>query len=103
MNSLSVDDNDTNQWKSRDINAQDTIYTETPKSIYFRNYIEFQSWKISNSIEAPLYLINKHYKQNIIDKKTVTIGENKETILIIKTGFYNFKKGITTPNEDIFM
>ena len=103
MNDLSIDDTDTNQWKSRDISAQDTVFIERPTMKYFRNYFNFQSWKLENSISLPVYLIQKYEKKNILKRLSILIGEDEESILVIKAGFYNFEKGITLPNEDIFI
>lgn len=101
LNTLQVDDTDTNLWRSRDIAPQDILFVEKPATKYFRNYFEFQSWKIENSISVPIYLIQKFMK--IIEKFTVIIGEDTENILVIRSGFYDFEKGISLPDEDIFI
>lgn len=94
------DDTDTNQWKSRNIGAQDTIFTERPESLYFRNYLEFQAWKLNCSIEVPVYLIEKYDREHILDSLKITIGEDEGYIYVIREGFYDLEKGISVPGED---
>lgn len=100
---MKQDETDSNHWKSRNIPAQDTIFVVKPESIYFRNYLEFQAWKLSHSLEIPVYLIDKYRKDNILEKPlTVYIGEDKEEILIIRYGFYEFDKGVSLLSKDQF-
>jgi len=103
MNTLSIDDNDTNQWRSRDIGAQDTIFMERPAAKYFRSYFDFQSWKLEHSISIPVYLIQNYEKNSILERFPVLIGEDEESILVVKVGFYNFERGISLPKEDMFI
>jgi len=104
MQKMQRDDTDSNLWKSRNIPPQDTVYVKKPESPYFRNYLEFQAWKLSYSIEIPVYLIEKFRKENILQKpETVYIGEDKECILIIREDFYTFERGISLPLKDQFM
>ena len=103
MQKTAEDDNDTNQWKSRNIGAQDTVFVKKPESSYFRNYLEYQSWKLNSSIEIPVYLIEKYKKSNIIIYKEVTVGEDKITLILLNEEFYSFEKGIFLPDNDMFM
>jgi len=103
MNNSSIDDNDTNQWRSRNIDPQDIVFIAKPNNKYFRNYFDFQSWKLEHSINLPIYLINKYEKSYILERLTIFIGEEEESITLIKEGFYNFERGISLPEEDIFI
>jgi CRISPR-associated endonuclease/helicase Cas3 len=103
MQKVAEDDTDTNQWRSRNIGPQDTIFVAKPNSTYFRNHLEFQCWKLSYSIEIPLYLIKKYQKNHILDSIPIIIGEEKENILVIRNEFYGFEKGISLPDEDNFI
>ncbi|OFY49410.1 MAG: CRISPR-associated protein Cas3 [Bacteroidetes bacterium GWF2_41_31] len=89
-----TDDTDTNFWKSRNIAPQDTVYIQKPESKFFYNYFDFQSWKLQNSIELPVYLIEKGKKLNMIDALTIWIKDEKEIILTIRPEFYNYNKGV---------
>lgn len=95
------DDTDTNYWKSRDIAAQDTVFVSEPETNYFNSYLSYQNWKLSNSIELPIYLIEKAKKNYMIDLKSIKIKDETETIWVIREGFYNKKKGVTFIEEDV--
>jgi len=89
-----VDDTDTNFWRSRKIESQDTVFVEKPPTIYFNNYLEYQSWKIKYSMELPVYLIEKGRKQYKIDSLKIHVKDELETIYVIREGFYNDNIGI---------
>ena len=95
-----TDDTDTNFWRSRNILPQDTVYVAHPESNFFYNYYSFQNWKLSNSLELPVYLIEKIKKLHMIDLETIWINDNKEVVYVIRDGFYNKKNGIVFPGND---
>lgn len=97
------DDTDTNYWKSRDIAAQDTVFVSKPETNYFNSYLSYQNWKLSNSVELPVYLIEKGKKNHMVDLKSIKIKDETETIYVIREGFYNNKKGVTFIEEDTFL
>ena len=88
-----IDDTNTNFWRSRNIESQDTVFVEKPTSLFFINYLEFQSWKIKNSIEMPVYLIEKGREQCKIDSIKIHVKDEVEVIYVIRAGFYTFEKG----------
>jgi CRISPR-associated endonuclease/helicase Cas3 len=90
-----TDDTDTNFWQSRNIEPQDTVFVEKPPSHRFRNYLEYQSWKIKNSIELPVYLIEKGRKSYKIDTCEIKYKDKTERIDVVKYGFYDYEKGIS--------
>lgn len=106
---MTKEDDTSNQfWKSRDIPAQETVFVSKPQSTYFKNWHDFQEYKVSMSIEIPLYLIQKALKQHIIDVVNVSIGteeEQKETIYVIREGFYTTFLGFTlnVNNDSVFL
>ena len=106
---MTKEDDTSNQfWKSRDIPAQETVFVSKPQSTYFKNWHDFQEYKVSMSIEIPLYLIQKALKQHIIDVVNVSIGteeEQKETIYVIRKGFYTTFLGFTlnVNNDSVFL
>lgn len=103
LQKLKTDDTDTNYWRSRNIPHQDTVYVNKPESNFFQNYLSFQNWKILNSLDLPVYLIEKGKRYHMIDVETIKIRENLETIYVIREGFYNKFRGITFTEEDNFL
>jgi len=97
-----TDDTDANFWKSRNISPQDTVYIEKPLSNTFYNYFNFQNWKLKNSLELPVYLIEKGTKLHMIDLVRVKIKEEYESIYVIREGFYNSEKGAIFLEENQF-
>ncbi|PSR02144.1 MAG: CRISPR-associated helicase Cas3' [Bacteroidetes bacterium SW_11_45_7] len=97
------DDTDTNFWSSRDIPSQDTVFVSMPDKTYFENYLAFQNWKIENSIELPVYLIEKGRKNHIIDLKELRVKEDMIKIYILREGFYSYEFGIKLTSESQFL
>ncbi len=96
------DDMDMNYWRSRNIPPQDSVYVSLPESLFFCNYFEFQEWKLSNSIEIPIYLIKKFLKNHILDYKSIYIKNEEQKVMVIREGFYSLEKGVFLPNNEMF-
>ena len=101
------DDTSNQFWRSRDIPPQESVFVCKPPSLYFKNWHDFQEYKLSTSIEIPLYLIQKGLRQHIFDVIKVPIGTEgqKEGIYVIREGFYNKTLGLTlnVNNDSIFL
>jgi CRISPR-associated endonuclease/helicase Cas3 len=98
-----ADDTTANFWKSRNIAAQNTVFTESPSTHYFRSHLEYQSWKIQYSIELPVYLIEKGRKLHMVDLHKIKCQDDIENIYIIRNGFYNYDKGVIFNEIDNFL
>jgi len=98
-----TDDTGTNFWKSRNIAAQDTVYVEEPPSKIFNNYFSLQNWKLNNSLELPIYLIERCKKLHIIDLINIRFKEENESIYVIRKGFYDKIKGVIIGEYNIFI
>lgn len=97
-----TDDADTNFWRSRNIAPQDSVFVEKPISNTFYNYFSFQNWKLKNSLELPVYLIEKGKKLHMIDLQKIRIKGEYEIIYVIREGFYDKVKGVSFMEEDQF-
>ncbi len=100
---MATDDTDTNFWRSRNIAPQDTVFIEKPSSKFFYNYFGFQNWKLNNSLELPVYLIEKGKKLHMIDLEKIRIKDEEEFIYVIREEFYNKTKGVIFMEEDQFL
>lgn len=94
-----TDDTDTNFWRSRNIAPQDTVFVEKPTSKFFYNHFSFQNWKLNNSLELPVYLIEKAKSLKIIALEKIWIKDEEERIYIIHEGFYNNEVGVRFNDE----
>jgi len=87
-------DTGVNFWTSRNIPPQETVFVRMPESNYFNNYLAYQSWKLENSIELPLYLIERAKKNHMIDLKLIIVRGESENIYVIREGFYSVERGV---------
>jgi CRISPR-associated endonuclease/helicase Cas3 len=97
---VATDDTDTVFWKSRDIVMNETVFVNRPTSTHFLNHLDFQCWKIYNSIDLPMYFVSRGLKKNMIDIVDVFICEERQQIYVVREGFYNDEVGIQFPKED---
>jgi CRISPR-associated endonuclease/helicase Cas3 len=97
-----ADDSSTDFWKSRNILRHDTVFVRKPPVEVFRNFFEYQNWKIRFSVELPLYLIKKAIKGHKIDTDSIRYGEHEERVFVIREGFYDKEKGAAFREADIY-
>ena len=98
-----VDDTTVNFWTSRDIPAQETVFIQSPERMYFNNYLAYQSWKLENSLELPLYILEKAIKNHYVDLKPLRIKDEEENIYVIREGFYSFEIGVDFRKAESFL
>ncbi|GAB3817688.1 hypothetical protein GCM10028895_14060 [Pontibacter rugosus] len=93
-------------WKSRDIDAQDTVYVRPPSDtdaaegndqrvFPFLNYDAFRSYQLEYGISCPTYLIKKGLKTGQLTVFAYSIGQDEKDIhkLYIYSG-YNDEIGL---------
>lgn len=100
------DDEESKEWRSRNIVYQDDVFVCPPPTHQFRNYSEFLEYKLLYAISLPEYLVIKgKNKLNRIDSGyEVKIGKNSIVRLnVVRTGFYDDKKGLDLTREDNFL
>lgn len=100
------DDVESKEWRSRNIVYQDDVFVCPPPTHQFRNYSEFLEYKLLYAISLPEYLVIKgKNKLNRIDSGyEVKIGKNSIVRLnVVRTGFYDDKKGVDLTREDNFL
>ncbi|MBQ6751710.1 MAG: CRISPR-associated helicase Cas3' [Bacteroidaceae bacterium] len=82
------DDTSNQFWKSRNIPPQEIVFVCAPENSHFKNWHDFQEYKIEKSIEIPNYMVKNH--DGDFYPCLVTIGMyEKENILIMREGVYN--------------
>lgn len=100
---MNVDDVETNIWKSRDIVEQEIVFVSKPETMYFVSYMDFQRWKLSNSIELPLYLVREGLVEHIIDLLELQVKDKVEHCYVIREGFYRSDIGVIFKKDDSFI
>jgi len=89
-----TEDTDTNFWRSRNIAPQETVFVEKPTSKFFYNYFGFQNWKLNNSLELPVYIIERGKRLHMIDLVRIWIKDDEEVIYVVREGYYNSVEGL---------
>jgi len=87
------DDTDSQEWKSRDIAGNDTVFVNFPKTNYFYYWQDFQEYKIENSIEIPSYML----RNGIKNKKVITVKikvADEDISIFIALNSYNMEVGL---------
>ncbi len=99
-----VDDTETIFWKSRDIDNNQTVLTSFPENPYYHNYMDWQEFKMKNSVDLPAYLIQKGKKLCKIYQSPIYLKDDKITVWRTHLGIYEFEKGLffSEDSSDIF-
>lgn len=100
---IAPDDDSTQVWKSRDIDAQKVVYAEVDFSLdlgsdthYFPNSTAFREWALSHSITIPAHEHKAGLDTGRLEQVTIIIGRgNKaEKIAAVRKPFYSIEKGL---------
>lgn len=104
-----IEDEDTMEWKSRDIGPQKIVFVRKPESKRMSKR-EFQEYGLLYGINIPLYKLSKIRKAHHIDQETVFIGNTLDGQLqpidIVREGFYDERLGLNlsaSKEEDYFL
>lgn len=94
------DDTDNQEWKSRNIAGNESVFVEFPETDNFQYWQDFQEFKIENSVDISSYLIKSGLKKNKLIAKTIKI-QNDEHLIYIATNAYNFDYGLQLSQDCI--
>lgn len=84
---------ETEHWKSRDIDAQITVFIKVPEN-YFKNYMEFQEFKNEWGIPVQYYLVHQGLENGSLSKHKVAIRDDERTIIVANSAAYSFDEGL---------
>ncbi|MCO6461675.1 MAG: CRISPR-associated helicase Cas3' [Saprospiraceae bacterium] len=94
------DDTENQEWKSRSILGNESVFVEFPESDDFLYWQDFQEFKVENSIDISSYLIKNGLKNNKLTKKDIKVSG--ETLMIyIATNAYSFDCGLQMSPDSI--
>ena len=99
----SEDEEQTHEWKSRDIAQQQTVYVkvkiptiisdDTP-TLDLRNRIEFRKWNLRHGIQIYGYQLEAARKNGAIEEVTILVGEDSEKVWLVREEFYDLNYGL---------
>lgn len=81
------DDADSQDWKSRDIVGNESVFVQYPEIDNFYFWQDFQEFKIENSIDVASYLIVNGLKNKRIIQKQIKISEESKTIYLALSSY----------------
>lgn len=83
-----ADDTDSQDWKSRDIIGNETVFVTYPEVDNFYFWQDFQEFKVENSIDISSYLIINGLKNNRIIRKELTVSDDILTIYVALNAYH---------------
>lgn len=98
-NAATENDTETVDWKSRDMGFNQTVFVEYFERKHFYSWSDYFEFKADNSIELPIYLIQKGLKKNVIATKVIDVGGDRETVFHGLPGSYSFEKGFVLEGD----
>jgi CRISPR-associated endonuclease/helicase Cas3 len=100
-----LDDSETIFWKSRDIGNNETILTAFPENPHYYNYMDWQEFKMKNSVDLPIYLIQKGKKLCKIYQSSIFLKDEEIKVWRTHEDVYEFEKGLffSENNPNIFL
>lgn len=84
---------ETEHWKSRDIDAQTTVFVKIPEN-YFRNYMEFQEFKNEFGVPVPYYLVEQGLRRGSLSIQKIAVRDDERTIIVANSAAYSFDEGL---------
>lgn len=99
------EDVDMQDWKSRDIAENVSVFVKFPEQEYFYYWQDFQEFKIENSIDISAYLFKIGLKYNRLTAVEITVN-NEVRKIYVAINSYSFEYGLelsTQSKEDQFL
>lgn len=93
---VAVDDDSALEWKSRDIDYQETVFVNAPDLDYLSTYDDFYKYKLEFGIGLPKYNFEKLLKNGMMTHPRITIGYNENEIIVpvLDQKCYNYERGL---------
>ena len=110
---LAPEDEDTPEWKSRDIDAQKTVLVEVNTSgidgggLDFTNFLAFREWSLLKSITVPAYEYARALRQGMLEMTNAYIGrdhknQQQEQLAVVKRRYYSAERGLAFEEREDF-
>jgi CRISPR-associated endonuclease/helicase Cas3 len=106
-----TDDEETKEWKSRDIAPQKTVYANTDFSAfvgegdptYFPTSFSFKEWALPRAISIAVYDFDRAWKDGKITSRQIIVGDEPQTIWTVEPPYYSSTVGLRfdrAPSEE---
>jgi CRISPR-associated endonuclease/helicase Cas3 len=107
---IAPEDDDTPEWKSRDIDAQKTVLVEVDTSGFdmntldFSNFLAFREWSLPKSITVPAYEYARAMRQGMLESTKAYIGydQKEEQLMVVKPRYYSAERGLAFEERNDF-
>jgi CRISPR-associated endonuclease/helicase Cas3 len=90
---MDEDKEETASWKSRDIDAQTTVFIKHPDD-NFKNYMDFLSFKNECGVPIQNYLIHQGIKNGSLSTMQIGVRDDERTIVIAHSSAYSSEEGL---------
>lgn len=102
-----LEDDDTDQWKSRDIGPQKVVYANTNFSPIpdegdprdFPNSFAFREWALPRAISVPFYDFTRARKAGKLTEEKLLVNQETEPIWIVQSRYYDALQGLRFDKE----
>lgn len=97
------------RWSSRDVPPQKVIYLvddngirdNTPHELeQIQGWNDWREWTQNHALMLYVYQWNSAQRNQQIEEKTVFVGEEKETIWVVDSRYYNSREGLDFGRQD---
>lgn len=94
------DDTDSQDWKSRDIVGNETVFVTYPEVDSFYFWQDFQEFKVENSIDIASYLVINGLKNNRIIRKEIQVS-GETTAIYVALNAYSIDFGLQLSEKSV--
>ena len=104
----SVDDEQTHDWKSRDIAPQQTVFVGYEVNNFIggessvepiENRIDFRKWQLKHGVQIYAYQLEMAQRIGAIEKYPLMVGEDSEEVWLVGDDYYDLKYGLRLQRE----
>lgn len=96
LENVKVDDDETTQWKSRDIAGNVSVFTQYPDDeiFFFKKWNDFMEFKNDVVVNLAAYMVDNAIRNKEIYDLEVIINDKKERIYFATDGIYSSEIGL---------
>ncbi len=102
------DDEQTHDWKSRDIAPQQTVFVGVKVDNFLagessteliKNRMDFRKWQLKHGVQIYAYQLEMAQRIGAIEKHQIIVGEDSEEVWLVNDDYYDLKYGLRLQRE----